>query len=186
MLPIEFSTAEHGRNKFLYLYHNGQIIGSLGCPDPDFLAVELRRLADKLTTRSAAEVGIIHQDAQQELWQRRLDPRTLTPAQVIAYFQQSPTLAAMADDIRAALGPLVVESVEGEIVNPDVEKCRPHREQLVDPDGSPCWGAQSRIAEILSIQNGGGHRSRILSVLRALQNSTSSTPYEAAPALKAA
>jgi len=41
-------------------------------------------------------------------------------------------------------------------------------QELLDEDGKPIYGAQSRVAEALGITNGGSHRKRIKAVLEAL------------------
>lgn len=182
-LTIEFSTAEHGKNKFLYFYHKGQIVGYLGSCEGDTLATELQTAAGQLITLSVADVEIIRAfaDSDQERWRRRVDPTTLTPAQVIAYFEQSPVLASIAADVRAALGPLQADEVisAADSLTADLRTCQPHRAQLFKADGKPTWGAQSRVAELLNITNAGANRPRILAVIAALQrNYTTSTPQK--------
>jgi hypothetical protein len=182
-LTVEFSTAEHGKNKFLYFYHKGQIIACLGSSDGNDLPTQLETAAGQLITASVADVEIIRafSDAEQERWRRRVDPTTLTPSQVIAYFEQSPVLASMAADVRASLGPLEADGVisGNDTLAADVAQCRPHLDQLFKDDGKTTWGAQSRVAELLNITNAGSNRPRILAVLNALRpNSTTSTTLQ--------
>lgn len=101
--------------------------------------------------------------------------RDLTPAEVVAYFYQSPVLASMAEDVKAAL-----ENCDSETTHvSDIEIIK----RNIDPrdlfvEGKPIWGAQKRIAEILQIPNAGSYRrNRILPALALLQQqlSTNST-----------
>jgi len=183
-IEVEFQTVSYGPNGYLNFYHNGQLVAGVG-GRPDVLADELHRIAMQLIPRSIAEVdaGLIRGRREGDFaleWKRRPDPLNMTPAQVIAYFEQSPELASIAPDVRAALEPLITEAGE----NPDVKKCMPHAESIIDEDGGVKWGGLTVIADILNIANSGPTNSkRIKRVAHALQGhkkTSSSTPAPAA------
>lgn len=52
-------------------------------------------------------------------------------------------------------------------------------DELLDDDGAPVYGAQSRVADALGVTNGGAHRKRILAVLAEIGSSTTTTAENA-------
>ena len=106
-----------------------------------------------------------------------IDPRRVTPAWVIAYFEQSPVLSVYAADVRASLKHLV-EADPGEPVDQlasDVAACRFQAQKILNYDGTVQYGAQTRIAEILGVANAGSYRQRITAVIEALQREQTTT-----------
>ena len=188
-LEVELNTVSYGHNGYLNFYHEGQLVAGVG-GRPDVLADELHRIALLLIPRSIADVdaGLIRGrpagDFVQE-WKRRPDPLNMTPAQVIAYFEQSPELASIAPDVRAALEPLITETGE----NPDVKKCMPHLDNILDENGGVKWGGLTVIADILNIANSGPTNTkrikRVASALQGRKKNSSSTPAPAAISLAA-
>jgi hypothetical protein len=95
----------------------------------------------------------------------------LTPKMVVEYFENSPVLSVHAADVRAVLA---AQIDSGDQLDADVQACLPHLPELVQ-EGKLVYGAQSRIARILGLTNGGGHRGRILAVAGRLESSTSTS-----------
>jgi hypothetical protein len=174
-IPIDLGAVKYGPNGYLCFYHRGAIVGRLASNTLAEFAGELHRAADTMIQYTVAET-----ESGKNATTQRPDPRKLTPAQVIAYFEQSPILSSIAADVRAVLEPLVTEA-EGPVdqLSLDLAACRPHTDLILNYDGSLRWGAQSRIAEILGIKNAGqNNRERILAVANAIENSTTSTRLE--------
>lgn len=164
-VPVVMGTAAYGPNGNLFFYHQGQIVGRLA-GDPADLANELQRAAEKLTPRTVAEVETLNQ---------HIDPRTLTPAQVIAYFEQSPDLCSMAADVRAVLEKLDLPGEPVDQLAQDVAACRFHAPKILNYDGTVQYGAQTLVAKTLGITNAGSYRQRITAVIEALQRENTST-----------
>lgn len=139
------------------------------------LAEQLRSLADHLEGSDdwgddwdPAPVSAMSGPPRRRQYPPRSTWDDLTPQAVIEYFEQSPVLRVHAADVRAVLEPLVdpAERVDDQLVQ-DVAVCARYRDELV-AGGELVYGAQSRIADLLGITNGGGHRRRILAVARVL------------------
>lgn len=75
----------------------------------------------------------------------------LTPQMVINHFRRSPVLNCMADDVSAALKPLVglEESQLISQLDQDLETITPHLPNLLDSSGKVKYGGQSLIARLL-------------------------------------
>lgn len=104
----------------------------------------------------------------------------LTPQMVINHFRRSPVLNCMADDVSAALKPLVglEESQLISQLDQDLETITPHLPNLLDSSGKVKYGGQSLIARLLGGGNAGAFReSRVLPLVELIEaTSTTSTP----------
>jgi len=94
----------------------------------------------------------------------------LTPQMVIEYFQKSPVLHYITDDVKAALGPLIgmatAETITPSQIDLDLETVRPHLDRIITngkvnkseiarvlgikPSGPVSWARLTEIAEIIS------------------------------------
>lgn len=95
----------------------------------------------------------------------------LTPELVIEKFRKSPNLHPMLSDVEAVLRPMMTDPPAAPDDHAaDVERVK--AALLPDDlfrDGKPVRGAQSKVARVLGVQNAGGYRKRIQSVLQAMQ-----------------
>lgn len=101
----------------------------------------------------------------------------LTPEMVIAYFEQSPVLRAVANDVRAALGKAWSTSVEAmapRVPSPlelDLETIRPHLDKITAGGKIN----KSEIARVLGLPTGGSGWGRVQAVAGVLSSSSTST-----------
>lgn len=131
------------------------------------LAQKLQELADIAKGRTVAEVDLA-------IARRRSD---MTPADVVAYFEQSPVLQSMADDVREVLLGKGSSFAPSQFQS-DLDAVK--SAMLVNP-------TKADIAELLTGQRtyGGAMFARINRIMKALET-TSTTASERATQLKAA
>lgn len=141
--PVPITPKAHSTGKHGYLVLGSVEIGS----QAGMLAATLRRLADDLDA-----VVIKHPFDR---------VTTITPAEVIAHFEQSPILREMAGDVRAVLGDL--PTVQIDPIQSDLQAVA----HLVNP-------SLADISEELtgSRQYGGATYKRVKAVKDALKSST--------------
>lgn len=111
-----------------------------------YLATLLRELASNLDLRTVADTV-----------------KSITPEEVISYFESSVSLQSHAADVRAALEP-VIRAGRLTTLDQDLGKLRPHVKALFDDAGRPVRGYTRRAAAILfgdESANGGANLGRI-------------------------
>lgn len=166
--------AMHGHNTIVWLKTDDGLKGIEIHGDARVLRRLFLNLANQLNTTTPA--GQRKFEQRQRLNPDATDWDWLTPAMVVAYFEQSDVLRPHAADVRDALRYLVTPAQEqaaqaeaqANTLGDDLELIRQHYaiEELIDEDGTPAWGAQTRIAEALGISNAGAsNRRRIKAAL---------------------
>lgn len=178
-IPVELSTTVINKTGVLFFNPEGVKPISIYA-NPTQLANTLRSLADRLDPPNRPQTPTTD-DTPMHL---KKGPFPQTPAEVIAYFYNSPALAGIAPDVESALKHYV-GAYQPDDVTIIRQKMNP--EDLFDETGKPVWGAQSQVAAMLGIPNAGSHRGRILSVLTRLydQLSTSTSTIPNSMAQKA-
>jgi len=157
---------------------DGRIDFQITCDNDKYLADQLESWAAKIRGRTvaAAEPGIIRADSAADppnIWQRKIDVRTVTPQFVIDYFRQSPVLNPLADDVEKALSGVIEHQAAIEAAAPEAEPPTQLQQDLAvcEPEGDAILSArypQAEIARLLGVPNAGSYRQRILEVLDVL------------------
>lgn len=124
------------------------------------LARRLREFANLLDTVTVADVV-----------------KSITPEEVIMYFENSPVLKVHAEDVRAVLEPMI-RAGRGSPLVADVEKLRPFMAELLDQAGRPRYGHTRKAAAILfddEAANGGANLKRIKAAVEKLSQEFTTT-----------
>lgn len=112
----------------------------------------------------------------------RMDVLSITPEQVIAYFEASDTLQPHAADVRAILEPLIGNRPASQAAQ-DAEQLRPLVEQLF-VSGQPARGYTRRAAAVLfddENKTGGSYLTRIKAAMNILGSKLTTTTTPAGP-----